>query len=128
MARISWLYQMLNIGAWIEVVHRYKMTNVSDIITETGRTKRGDLFVRNIKWRVKGRIFLKRMIACGIEIEHFETYKPSLNDIFVSLVGDDIEDDKVVDYKNNSNDDNSYNRDNVDELPQGESSEHKKGC
>ena len=66
------------------------------------------------------------MIACCIVIEHFETYKPSLNDIFVSLVGDDIEDDKVVDYKNNSNDDNSYNRDNVDELPQGESSEHKK--
>lgn len=37
-----------------------------------------------------------------------------------------MEDDKVVDYKNNSNDDNSYNRDIVDELPQGESSEHKK--
>ena len=50
----------------------------------------------------------------------------NLNDIFVSLVGDDMEDDKVVDYKNNSNDDNSYNRDIVDELPQGESSEHKK--
>ena len=56
------------------------------------------------------------MIACGIEIEHFETYKPSLNDIFVSLVGDDMEDDKVVDYKNNSNDDNSYNRDTFKSL------------
>ena len=37
-----------------------------------------------------------------------------------------MEDDKVVDYKKNSNDDNSYNRDIVDELPQGEISEHKK--
>ena len=46
--------------------------------------------------------------------------------IYLYLVGDDMEDDKVVDYKNNSNDDNSYNRDIVDELPQGESSEHKK--
>ena len=64
------------------------------------------------------------MIACGIEIEHFETYKPSLNDIFVSLVGDDMEDDKVVDYKNNSNDDSGHNSA-AAELPQGESSEHK---
>ena len=98
--------------------------NVSDIITETGRT-REEIIVRNINGVSRADI-LKRMIACGIEIEHFETYKPSLNDIFVSLVGDDMEDDKVVDYKNNSNDDNSYNRDIVDELPQGESSEHKK--
>ena len=98
--------------------------NVSDIITETGRT-REEIIVRNINGVSRADI-LKRMSACGIEIEHFETYKPSLNDIFVSLVGDDMEDDKVVDYKNNSNDDNSYNRDIVDELPQGESSEHKK--
>jgi ABC-2 type transport system ATP-binding protein len=98
--------------------------NVSDIITETGRT-REEIIVRNINGVSRADI-LKRMIACGIEIEHFETYKPSLNDIFVSLVGDDMEDDKVVDYKNNSNDDNSYNRDIVDELPQGESNEHKK--
>ena len=98
--------------------------NVSDIITETGRT-REEIIVRNINGVSRADI-LKRMIASGIEIEHFESYKPSLNDIFVSLVGDDMEDDKVVDYKNNSNDDNSYNRDIVDELPQGEISEHKK--
>ena len=36
---------------------------------------------------------LKRIVDCGIDVEHFETYKPSLNDIFVSLVGDEADND-----------------------------------
>jgi ABC-2 type transport system ATP-binding protein len=31
----------------------------------------------------------KTASAEGIEIEHFETYKPSLNDIFVERVGEE---------------------------------------
>ena len=49
----------------------------TNIITETGRT-REEIIVRNINGVSRADI-LKRMIACGIEIEHFETYKPSLN-------------------------------------------------
>ena len=95
---------------------------MSDIIVETGRT-REELIVRNISGVSRSDI-LKRMIECDIDVEHFESYKPSLNDIFVSLVGDEAEDDKAAGYKNNSNDDSGHNSA-AAELPQGESSEHK---
>ena len=95
---------------------------MSDIIVETGRT-REELIVRNISGVSRSDI-LKRIIECDIDVEHFESYKPSLNDIFVSLVGDEAEDDKAAGYKNNSNDDSGHNSA-ADELPQGESSEHK---
>ncbi len=95
---------------------------MSDIIVETGRT-REELIVRNISGVSRSDI-LKRIIECDIDVEHFESYKPSLNDIFVSLVGDEAEDDKAAGYKNNSNDDSSHNSA-AAELPQGESSEHK---
>lgn len=95
---------------------------MSDIIVETGRT-REELIVRNISGVSRSDI-LKRIIECDIDVEHFESYKPSLNDIFVSLVGDEAEDDKAAGYKNNSNDDSGHNSA-AAELPQGESSEHK---
>ena len=106
----------------LDELSRIIKEKMSDIIAETGRT-REELIVRNISGVSRSEI-LRRIIECDIDVEHFESYKPSLNDIFVSLVGDEAEDDKVAGYKNNSNNDSGHNSD-AAELPQGESSEHK---
>ena len=50
------------------------------------------LLLKNISAASRADI-LKRIVDCGIDVEHFETYKPSLNDIFVSLVGDEADND-----------------------------------
>ncbi len=62
---------------------------LSDIIEITGKT-RNELIVRNIG-NVTRKELLTRIMSQNIEIEHFETYKPSLNDIFVSQVGEETE-------------------------------------
>ena len=63
---------------------------MSDIIVETGRTKE-EIIIKNMGGVSRTEI-LKRIIECNIDVERFETYKPSLNDIFVSLVGDEAVD------------------------------------
>lgn len=62
---------------------------LSDIIEITGKT-RNELIVRNIG-NVTRKELLTRIMSQNIDIEHFETYKPSLNDIFVSQVGEETE-------------------------------------
>ncbi len=62
---------------------------LSDIIEITGKT-RNELIVRNIG-NVSRKEILTRIMSQNIDIEHFETYKPSLNDIFVSQVGEETE-------------------------------------
>ena len=62
---------------------------LSDIIEITGKT-RNELIVRNIG-NVTREELLTRIMSQNIDIEHFETYKPSLNDIFVSQVGEETE-------------------------------------
>ena len=59
---------------------------MSDILEITGRTKE-ELIIKNIA-DVSRKQILSKFISENIEIERFETYKPSLNDIFVSKVGD----------------------------------------
>lgn len=61
--------------------------NFSDILECNGRTKE-DIIVKNIK-NISRNEILKKFIDNDIEIEHFDNYKPSLNDIFVSTVGDE---------------------------------------
>ena len=58
----------------------------SDILEITGRTKE-ELIIKNVA-DVSRKQILSKFISENIEIERFETYKPSLNDIFVSKVGD----------------------------------------
>lgn len=58
---------------------------LSDIIAETGRT-REDIIIKNISAASRADI-LKRIVDCGIDVEHFETYKPSLNVYLFHLVG-----------------------------------------
>ena len=60
--------------------------HMSDIIEITGRTKE-ELIIKNVA-DVSRKQILSKFISENIEIERFETYKPSLNDIFVSKVGD----------------------------------------
>ena len=59
----------------------------SDILECNDRTKE-DIIVKNIK-NISRNEILKKFIDNDIEIEHFDNYKPSLNDIFVSTVGDE---------------------------------------
>lgn len=65
--------------------------HMSDILEITGRTKE-ELIIKNIA-DVSRKQILSKFISENIEIERFETYKPSLNDIFVSKVGDADEKD-----------------------------------
>lgn len=60
--------------------------HMSDILEITGRTKE-ELIIKNVA-DVSRKQILSNFISENIEIERFETYKPSLNDIFVSKVGD----------------------------------------
>ena len=60
--------------------------HMSDILEITGRTKE-ELIIKNIA-DVSRKQILSKFISENIEIERFETYKQSLNDIFVSKVGD----------------------------------------
>lgn len=59
---------------------------MSDILEITGRTKE-ELIIKNVA-DVSRKQILSKFISENIEIERFETYKPSLNDIFVSKAGD----------------------------------------
>ena len=60
--------------------------HMSDILEITGRTKE-ELIIKNVA-DVSRKQILSKFISENIEIERFETYKPSLHDIFVSKVGD----------------------------------------
>ena len=60
--------------------------HMSDILEITGRTKE-ELIIKNVA-DVSRKQILSKFISENIETERFETYKPSLNDIFVSKVGD----------------------------------------
>ena len=60
--------------------------HMSDILEITGRTKE-ELIIKNVA-DVSRKQILSKFISENIEIERFETYKPSLNDIFVSKGGD----------------------------------------
>lgn len=67
--------------------------HMSDILEITGRTKE-EVIIKNVA-DVSRKQILSKFISENIEIERFETYKPSLNDIFVSKVGDADEKEAV---------------------------------
>ena len=60
----------------------------SDLVEVTGRTK-NDLIVKLISEAGRMKMLQKLSSMDNLEIEHFETYKPSLNDIFVAKVGEE---------------------------------------
>lgn len=63
--------------------------NFSEFMRVTGRTK-DELIIKNIGGTTR-RDILQKLLVLNVDIEHFESYKPSLNDIFVSQVGDEAE-------------------------------------
>ncbi len=61
---------------------------LSEYVEVTGRTKE-DVIVK-LSAGVSRNQFLQRLASMeDIEVEHYETYKPSLNDIFVAKVGEE---------------------------------------
>lgn len=59
-----------------------------DLVEVTGRTK-NDLIVRLVSEAGRMQLLQRLSSVDNLEIEHFETYKPSLNDIFVAKVGEE---------------------------------------
>lgn len=60
----------------------------SDFVEVTGRTK-NDLIVKLVSEAGRMQLLQRLSSVDNLEIEHFETYKPSLNDIFVAKVGEE---------------------------------------
>ena len=60
---------------------------LSDLIDITGQTK--DTLIVKLKDHVTRNLLLATILEKNIEVEHFETYKPSLNDIFIAKVGNE---------------------------------------
>lgn len=63
-------------------------SRLSDYVEVTGRTKE-DVIVKLSGAVTRKQLFMKLAEMEEVEIEHFETYKPSLNDIFVAKVGEE---------------------------------------
>ena len=57
--------------------------HLGDLVDITGRTKT-DVIIRQKENVTRNQILQRLMDVDGLELEHFETYKPSLNDIFVA--------------------------------------------
>ena len=65
---------------------------MSGTIEVVGRTKE-ELIIANSADVTRKQI-LQMLLSLNVDIEHFESYKPSLNDIFVSQVGDEADGSK----------------------------------
>ena len=59
---------------------------LASYLTISGQTK--EEWIVRLADGVTRNQLIGELLRCGIEIEHFETYKPSLNDIFVAKVGE----------------------------------------
>lgn len=71
-----------------EDMERLLQKQLPEYVQVTGRTKE-DVIVR-LQNEVSRNQFLQKLASMDdLEIEHFETYKPSLNDIFVAKVGEE---------------------------------------
>lgn len=70
-----------------ELEKKLSGAEISEMIEVTGRTK--DTLIIKTKDDVSRKSLLLALIDKGIDIEHFETYKPSLNDIFIAKVGEE---------------------------------------
>ena len=70
----------------VEEFSEYCKQQLSDVLTVNGQTKEA-VIVKLTEGKTR-RELLEKLLAKNIEIEQFDTYKPSLNDIFVERVGD----------------------------------------
>lgn len=72
----------------IEDLEQMLATHASDLVEITGRTKE-DVIVRLLQGVSRKQILQRLAEIEDLDLEHFETYKPSLNDIFVAKVGEE---------------------------------------
>ncbi len=70
----------------VEEFSQYCKQQLADVLTVNGETKEA-VIVKLLEGKTR-RNLLETLLAKDIEIEQFDTYKPSLNDIFVERVGD----------------------------------------
>lgn len=70
----------------VEEFSEYCRQQLTDILTVNGQTKDA-VIVKLVEGKTRKNL-LETLLAKDIEIEQFDTYKPSLNDIFVERVGD----------------------------------------
>lgn len=70
----------------VEEFSQYCKQQLSDVLTVDGETKDA-VIVKLLEGKTR-RNLMETLLANNIEIEQFDTYKPSLNDIFVERVGD----------------------------------------
>lgn len=73
----------------LEELDTFCQKNLADLAAVEGKT-RDFLILKLLEGNNRSRL-LERLLAENLSIDHFGTYEPSLNDIFVSCVGEDQE-------------------------------------
>lgn len=76
------------VGLFGEDMERLIKEQFAEMVEITGRD-REDVIVRLLPGITRTELFRRLGNVQGLEVEHFETYKPSLNDIFVAKVGEE---------------------------------------
>ncbi len=76
------------VGLSGEDMERLIKEQFAEMVEITGRD-REDVIVRLLPGITRTELFRRLGNVQGLEVEHFETYKPSLNDIFVAKVGEE---------------------------------------
>ncbi|MBE5942042.1 MAG: ATP-binding cassette domain-containing protein [Lachnospiraceae bacterium] len=76
------------VGMNAEDMRKIVEGKLTDLVELTGTIKE-DVIVRLLDGVPRNQLLQRLMDIDGFSIEHFETYKPSLNDIFVAKVGEE---------------------------------------
>lgn len=76
------------VGMTVEETETMVTKQLKDCVEITGTSKE-DVIVRLINGTTRDRLLKKLTEIESFSVEHFETYKPSLNDIFVAKVGEE---------------------------------------
>ena len=76
------------VGMDAEAFGTMLVKDAGDLVTITGYSKE-EVIVKLCEGVTRKQLFKALANIEGVEIEHFETYKPSLNDIFVAKVGEE---------------------------------------
>ena len=76
------------VGMAAEDTKKLVQDEFSSLVEVTGSSKE-DVIVKLLKGVTRNQLLKRLTELDGFEVEHFETYKPSLNDIFVAKVGEE---------------------------------------
>ncbi|WP_434309780.1 ABC transporter ATP-binding protein [Hominifimenecus sp. rT4P-3] len=76
-------------GYSLDQLSGFCQEKLGDLVTIDGRTR--DYLILGLKENRTRRMLLEELLRTELPIEHFGTYEPSLNDIFVSCVGEEQE-------------------------------------